>query len=222
MANYTIDPGLLAPYVPANTVLDTWNGQAYISLVGFMFLNTRVLGIRVPFHANFPEVNLRFYVRYQENQEWKRGVVFIREIVPKPALTFVANKVFRERYLTMPMQNHWKIDRQEMNIRYAWKSRDWNSLEVNASAVAYPLQAGTEEEFITEHYWGYTSIAANKTGEYKVEHPQWDIYPVNDYRVQCDFGSLYGKSFESLSGLEPVSVFLAEGSGISVFQKKLI
>lgn len=187
-----------------------------------MFLNTRVMGIRMPFHTNFPEVNLRFYVRYKSGGEYKRGVVFIREIVPKPALTFVANTVFGERYRTMPMENKWLIDGPDMNIRYAWKSRGWHSLEVNAGSAPYPLQAGSEEEFITEHYWGYTSIGRDRTGEYKVEHPCWEIYPVKDYRIQCDFGGLYGKNFEALQRLEPASVFLAEGSAISVFKKRIV
>lgn len=223
MANYAVDPAILHPFVPANTEPDSWNGQTYVSLVGFMFLNTRVRGMRIPFHINFPEVNLRFYVRYRENQEWKRGVVFIREIVPRPALTFVANRFFGERYITLPMQYSWKLDNETIGIRYAWKSSGrWNSIEVQAKSLAVPWQGGSEEEFITEHYWGYTSIGPNKTGEYKVEHPRWEIYPVHGYSIDCDFGGLYGKSFESLSGAMPASVFLAEGSAISVFRKKII
>ena len=81
MANYTVPEELLLPYLPAKTVLDTWNGQYYVSLVGFMFVNTRMLGVKVPFHVDFEEVNLRFYVKYNDNGTWKRGVVFIKEIV---------------------------------------------------------------------------------------------------------------------------------------------
>ncbi len=222
MANYTIDPAILTEYIPANTELDTWNNKCYVSLVGFMFLDTRVLGVKVPFHANFPEVNLRFYVRYKSNNEWKRGVVFIREIVPKPALTFVANKLFKERYLTMPMENHWNIDKNEMNIRYAWRAGNWNSLEVKTAASSQVIQKGSEEEFITEHYWGYTSVAKDKTAEYRVDHPQWEIYPVNSYQIECDFQKLYGKSFSQLKDQKPESVFLAEGSPISVYYKKIL
>lgn len=221
MANYNVDPDLLTPYLPAHTELDTWNGKTYVSLVGFMFLNTCVLGVKVPFHANFPEVNLRFYVRYKgEEGRYKRGVVFIREIVPKPALTFVANYLFGERYKTLPMRKKWAINGTEMHIGYAWKSRQWNILEVNAAPVSHSLQTGSEEEFITEHYWGYSSIGINKTGEYKVEHPAWEIYPVKSYNIQADFSGLYGKEFESLQATEPASVLLAEGSSISVFRKK--
>lgn len=107
MANYVVDKDLLKPYVPNKTELDLWNNKCYLSLVGFMFLNTKVLGFKVPFHVNFEEVNLRFYVRYREGAEWKRGVVFIKEIVSRPALTFVANTIYKEKYETMPMGHSW-------------------------------------------------------------------------------------------------------------------
>src|SRR5450432_2463378 len=91
MASYTIEPALLKPYLPRYTELDFYNGNTYVSLVGFMFNNTRIPGMKIPFHVNFEEVNLRFYVRYKDNGEWKRGVVFIKEIVPKLAISYVAN-----------------------------------------------------------------------------------------------------------------------------------
>ena len=108
LANYVIDPERLAPHVPAGTELDLWQGKCYLSLVGFMFVNTRLLGVKVPFHVNFEEVNLRFYVRRREGSEWRRGVVFIKEIVPKPALTWVANTIYREHYETLPMEHFWR------------------------------------------------------------------------------------------------------------------
>src|SRR4051812_37339218 len=107
MINYAVDKKLLEPYLPRHTELDYWNNTCYVSLVGFMFLNTRIKGVKVPFHINFEEVNLRFYVRYKEAEIWKRGVVFIQEIVPLPALTFVANTIYQEHYQTRPMKHRW-------------------------------------------------------------------------------------------------------------------
>ena len=222
MANYSVDPAILKTYLPANTELDEWNSKYYVSLVGFMFLNTKIFGLRVPFHSNFPEVNLRFYVRYKENKEWKRGVVFIREIVPRPALAYIANKLFKERYLTMPMKNDWKIDNKEISIRYDWKSEKWNSLEVKANIQSQVIEPGSKAEFITEHYWGYSSISKTKTGEYHVMHPKWEIYPVNSYNIDCDFKGLYGNDFSVLQHQQPESVFLAEGSAVSVYTKRIV
>ena len=223
MANYLVEPALLQPYIPAKTEPDTWQGNTYISLVGFMFRETKVMGIKVPYHINFPEVNLRFYVRYKENNEYKRGVVFIKEIVPKPAISYIANTLFHERYVTLPMKHHTHLNDNRLHVGYQWKHKKrWNSLEVVAGKEGLSLAGGSEEEFITEHFWGYSAINKNKTGEYKVAHPRWEIYPVQQYSINCNFGELYGSDFTILSDQTPCSVFLAEGSPISVYQKRVI
>lgn len=220
MANYPVDPAALSPYLPARTELDTWEGDTYVSLVGFQFREVRVRGLRIPFHTNFPEVNLRFYVRYKEGAAWKRGVVFLREIVPLPAVTLVANTLFRERYISLPMRYEEQTDGQLLQAGYHWKYRGrWNQLSVEAAAVSQPLVSGSQEEFITEHFWGYARAGANRTGEYQVEHPRWEIYPVSRCQANCDFGRLYGSAFADLEGREPQSVFLAEGSPVRVYGK---
>jgi uncharacterized protein YqjF (DUF2071 family) len=216
IANYTVDPSILKPFLPAFTQLDLWKGKCYVSLIGFMFLNTRVKGCRIPYHINFEEVNLRFYVVHDNGVSLKRGVVFIREIVPKRLLTVVANTVYGEHYATMPMKHHWKTEGAEMEVSYQWKQDKWYALSVNTDHVPQPILAGSEEEFITEHYWGYTKLSDHKTSEYGVEHPRWEVYPVNNYEIDVDFAALYGEAFGVLNGQKPVSVFLAEGSEISV------
>ena len=223
MANYAIDPLILKPYLPAKTELDYWNNNCYISLVGFMFREVRIRGIKIPFHVNFPEVNLRFYVRYRENKEWKRGVVFISEIVPKPAITFIANTLYKEHYATMPMRYSWTNDNGLLSVSYHWKKKNkWNKLEVKADAIPGLLKAGSKEEFITEHFWGYSSVSASRTGEYHVMHPRWDIYDIKEQHIDCDFEFLYGNNFKFLTGQNPESIFLAEGSEIAVYQKKIL
>ena len=222
MANYAVKSELLLPFVPAKTELDFWNNTCYVSLAGFMFLNTRVLGIKVPFHVNFEEVNLRFYVRYQDAGEWKRGVVFIKEIVPRAALTLVANTLYGEHYETMPMQHTWETEANTLKVEYRWKKSLWHTFSVEADSKAIPLKTGSEAEFITEHYWGYTKINTHKTSEYQVEHPRWEIYPTRNYSIDVDFGKVYGSGFSFLSTEKPVSVFLAEGSEIKVKAGKRI
>lgn len=222
MANYEADPVALKKYLPAKTELDDWQGKYYVSLVGFMFLNTRVKGITIPFHTNFPEVNLRFYVKHRSGNEWKRGVVFINEFVPKRAITFVANNLFNERYVTYPMKHKWEFG-DKHSIGYYWKNLDqWSKLEAVACKDACELISGSKEEFITEHYWGYSAIDEHKTGEYHVEHPRWSIYAVEQYNIECDFKTLYGNDFEFLNSSQPASVFLAEGSPLTVFMKKIL
>lgn len=216
MLNYIVDPALLEEYLPYHTELDLWQNQCYISLVGFMFLDTRVKGFRIPFHTDFEEVNLRFYVRHYAKNEWKRGVVFVKEIVPRRALSFVANLFYKENYACMKMKHHWQIDEKEIEVSYHWKRERWHQMSVRADASPIQIDEGSEEEFITEHYWGYTRRGPKKTSEYKVEHPLWELYPVKDYAVDVQFETVYGKNFACLNTMAPSSVMLAEGSTISV------
>jgi uncharacterized protein len=223
MANYAIDQAILIPHLPYGTELDLWKNTCYVSLVGFMFLNTKMLGMKIPFHINFEEVNLRFYVRHFDGKNWKRGVVFIKEIVPKPMLSFVANTLYHENYSTMPMQHSWKEDAQYLNVQYQWKKNNyWNSLSLRAHNKVEDISSGSEEEFITEHYWGYTKINDKKTSEYEVAHPTWKVYPTIDFNIETNFGEVYGNEFDFLKNENPTSVFLAEGSEIKVKSGSMI
>jgi uncharacterized protein YqjF (DUF2071 family) len=217
LANYAVDPSILQALVPHGVELDSWNDTCYVSLVGFLFQNTRVLGLPIPFHRTFPEVNLRFYVRKQMSDgSYRRGVVFVREIVPLPAITLVANTLYKEHYATMPMR-YGIHGRAGLRVRYEWKHQGfWNHLIVNAKDVAEAMPPGSEPEFITEHYWGYTRVGEDRTSEYEVRHPRWEVYPVGAYEICCQFGKLYGERFSFLEQATPVSVMLAEGSAITV------
>lgn len=223
IANYIVDKNILTKYVPIGTELDLWDGKCFVSLVGFMFKNTKLLGIKVPYHINFEEVNLRFYVKRFENGDWKRGVVFIKEIVPKRALTFVANTVYNENYETMPMAHSWSTDENKRVVEYSWgKLGKKNSIKIEASLVQYEIESNSETEFITEHYWGYAKVNEHKSNEYEVTHPKWNVYKVQDYEINVDFGIIYCNHFEFLNSIEPHSVMLAEGSIITVESKKTI
>jgi len=223
IANYAIDKSILTPYLPVGTELDLWQDTCYVSLIGFLFKNTRLLGFSIPFHANFEEVNLRFYVKYNDAGTWKRGVVFIKEIVPKFALSVVANTIYNENYETMPMTHSWSESEDERSVAYRWRCKnEWQSFQVMANRGLSEILSGSEAEFITEHYWGYARYNSVKTNEYEVRHPKWAQYKVRDFKIDVNFGLVYGQEFEFLNRQEPVSVMLAEGSDISVEGKKVI
>jgi uncharacterized protein len=224
MFNFAVDPGKLQSFVPPHTELDTWNDTCYVSLVGFMFLNTKVKGIKFPFHVNFEEVNLRFYVKYIDPQLGpKRGVVFIKEIVPKSMITLIANTLYRENYITLPMKHSWEVNSHELSITYGLKKdKDWFSFGVRANNTPQELLNHSETEFITEHFWGYAKWDSQRTNEYEVGHPRWLTYPVLSTELNFDFEKIYGNHFSFLNQLQPVSVYLAEGSEIFVNKGKVI
>jgi uncharacterized protein len=223
MFNYEIDPNILENYVPKGTELDLWNGKCYISLIGFMFENVKVLGIKVPFHINFEEVNLRFYVKRFEDGIWKRGVVFVKEIVPKHAISIVANTLYNEHYQTLKMRHSRNENETSKSFQYEWfKDPKWNSIAMTTEKKAIPIEVNSEAEFITEHYFGYTNYNKDKSIEYAVSHPRWEQLKVIESNIDVDFESIYGNDFKFLQDLKPTSEFLALGSKITIEGKKTI
>lgn len=220
MANYAVPKELLLPFVPYKTELDFFQGEAYLSLVGFMFLNTKVFGIGVPLHENFEEVNLRFYVKYNNRGNWKKGVVFIKEIVPKRAISFVANNVYGENYATMSMRHFHEDNKNNFSVGYEWEFKNrWNKLSAVVEKRASNIIENSCECFFADHYWGFTKYGATKTYHYYVEHPRWQTFKVLSYLVDADFGSLYGEQFAFLSNQQPKSVLMSKGSEINLQHK---
>lgn len=222
VANYEVDAAALAPLVPRGTELDVWNGVALVSLVGFRFLETRVLGVPVPFHRNFDEVNLRFYVRRRgPDGVWRRAVSFVREIVPRPAIALVARWVYNEPYVTRRMRHdvHVESDADNGSVSYAWtEAGAWQSLKATTSGRAAHPEPGSEGEFTIEHYWGYTPQRDGGTMEYRVDHVPWRVWNVAAVNVAIDAGRVYGLEWaERLAGA-PRMALVAEGSPVSVYR----
>jgi len=214
MLNYEIDPLVLKPWVPAGTELDLWNGKALVSLVGFLFLETQGWRMSFPFHRNFEEVNLRFYVRRKAEDGWRRGVVFIKEIVPRAAIAYAARTFYNENYICLPMAHALTPNSAE----YSWRFRDrQNRIKVTTLGEPQELLIGSEAEFITEHYWGYSRQPDGSTMEYQVEHPRWNVSDAADAELDCDVAGFYGEAFKDAIGDKPCSAFLADGSPVTVY-----
>lgn len=217
MVNIEVDPKLLEPLVPRGTELDTWEGRHYVSVVGFRFLRTRVLGIAVPFHTNFDELNLRFYVRRTVDGEVRRGVVFVREVVPKWAIAAVARWVYGENYISLPMKSDVRLDGGAGYAEYSWRLRgEWGRLRASCNGPSQPLVPASEAEFITEHYWGYCRQRDGGTMEYQVQHPPWRVWPEAKLSLAGDLRAIYGADFGDCLKQTPVSGLVAEGSPIVV------
>lgn len=219
LINYSCPANLLQPLVPHGTELDAWNGETLISLVGFLFRNTRVVGLRIPFHDTFEEVNLRFYVRrVGQAGELRRAVVFVRELVPRVAIATVARVLYNEPYSAVPMSHRCSLDAAKGGtVTYSWSYRGGPfALAAEACGPARLPARGSEAEFITEHYWGYTRQRDGSTLEYQVEHPTWSIWEATSASVSGAFGSLYGSTLGEVLARPPRSAFVTVGSNVSV------
>jgi uncharacterized protein YqjF (DUF2071 family) len=222
MLNYDVPPALLRPLVPLGTELDTWNGHTLASIVGFRFLNTRVLGVPIPGHRDFDEINLRFYARRRdEGGDWRRGVVFVRELVPRRAIALVARWFYNEPYTAVPMQHELQMGgaehKQPGRAVYAWRlAQRWHHLEVRTRGAPAVPEPSSEAAFIAEHYWGYTVQRDGGTKEYRVEHPTWRVWNTETAELECDVQAVYGRGFAECLNVAPRSAFLAEGSMVRV------
>lgn len=223
MFNYAVEPALLAPLVPYGTELDFHEGKTYVSIVAFLFLHTRVLGVAIPFHCNFEEVNLRFYIRRREPDRVKRAVCFVQEAVPRRAIAFLANALYNERYRTARMSHLIKSSPDRTDVAFQWSvGEKHHRISATVKGKPQPLIAGSLDEFIAEHYWGYTAQRDGSSIEYEVKHPSWLIQQVTQYQLDIDFASLYGQAFEETLSRPPQSVFLAEGSAVSISSARRI
>jgi len=223
MINFRVDPAMLRPHVPAGTELDFCEGHALISVVGFRFLNTRVRGFAIPFHRHFDEVNLRMYVRRDERGEIRRGVTFIRELVPRRAIAAVARAVYNEPYVRVPMSSDVGIEGGRLqSATYRWQTSRGDCelrAEVRTEPFALPAE-GSEACFVTEHYWGYTRQRDGGTIEYEVQHPRWNVCRAATAHLRGDTAPLYDSGFADVLKGQPCSAWVAEGSEVIVYRPR--
>ncbi len=224
MLNYEVYPALLQRFVPRGTELDSFAGKTYASLVGFQFLRTRLAGfLPVPFHRNFDEVNLRFYVRRDADGQRRRGVVFVKEIVPRRAIASVARAMYGEKYERCPMRHAVTRGADSISTRYEWKHRGtWCAVEGAASGNPALCADGSVEQFITEHYWGYSALPNGGAIEYQVTHHPWRVWTSNDAQFAGDGDVLCGAGFDAALRGRPASAFIADGSTVRVHRGETI
>jgi len=221
MVNYEIDPEILLPFLPKGVEIDLCEGKAYMSLVGFMFKNTKIFKVPIPYFGNFEEINLRFYVKRIEGTTIKRGVVFINETIPYRIVAWIANKLYKEHYTVVPTKHFIHQIGEKQQVKFDWLiDKKWNHILVETEVVSKEITANSLEEFIYEHYYGYTKVHECATEEYHLQHPSWKVCKMLNYNINCDFSAMYGPAFSVLNTTKPTAVFLAKGSSVSVDWKR--
>jgi len=220
MLNYEVEPSLLTPYVPPGTSLDSFKERTYVSLVGFRFRRTKLLGrFPVPFHTDFDEVNLRFYVRRKEGSDDRRGVVFIAEVVPRRAIATAARLLYGENYVCLPMRHNIRTTQMGKKAEYEWLvDGRWCKLAAQTAEPPAHPQEGSLEQFITEHYWGYSAQRNGGCLEYHVSHVPWHVWATANAGFEGDASDLYGPDFLQILQRQPDCAFVADGSPVVVFK----
>lgn len=216
--NYAADRSLVQRWVPAGTELDLLDGVALVSVVAFRFLETRLIGVPVPLHRDFDEVNLRAYVRRREGGVWQRGVVFVREFVPRPAIAWTARLAYNEPYRAVRMRHRIGVDAERGgSVEYAWhRAGKWQSVSASVRGAPTPIDPDSSVGFITEHYIGYTPQRNGRTVAYDVTHARWNVWPALDATLSCNVAATYGADWSDVLRGQPVSAFLCDGAPVQI------
>jgi uncharacterized protein len=221
LITYKVKPEFLIEYLPKGLVLDTIEGNAFVSLVAFSFLDTKVKGIKIPFHVNFPEINLRFYVK-EPGEVPRRGVVFIREFVPRFMIPVIANTLYNENYRALPMKSEIEFKNGKVNCSHIIKyKRKKHAIKIEAEDKLYMPPVNSAEHFFKEHEWGFGRSKKGDKLVYRVGHPFWKIYPVINLDMDFDFGSVYSEKWEFLNNEKPFNITFAKGSEVSVYSAEI-
>jgi uncharacterized protein YqjF (DUF2071 family) len=216
MVNYAVDPSALRDLVPHGTRLSYFEGRCFVTLAGFLFSDIKVLGLRVPFHRHVPEANLRFYVESLDG--YKKGLVFIKELVSKRVMAMMANRFYRQNYSVKNIKYSYTEDRKTATLKYSWGLLGGNRMKAKLARVpSTKVKTGSEADYILHNFLGYASRPDKSTLRYEVTHPAWTLCPVIDWKVKVNFEKSFGKRFEFLSKQKPHSIFVTEGSPIAIY-----
>jgi uncharacterized protein YqjF (DUF2071 family) len=217
IVSYAVPPELLSRHVPHGLTLETRDGHAFVSLVAFDFDEVRVRGIPIPGYRSFPEVNLRYYVRCGRD----RGVVFIREFVPKRMVAWIAKAVYNEPYEALRMTSDVHRVSEGLTVEHKFHAAG-HTQKVTLTATRDPPQLppeSSDDHFFKEHEWGFGVDRRGRLLRYRVAHPPWLTYRLAWHDVKVDWKRVYGAEWGVLKHAKPCSVVLAEGSPITVFDK---
>jgi uncharacterized protein YqjF (DUF2071 family) len=223
MLSYAVNPSLLSSWVPEPLELNFWKGKTFITLVGLMNRNVRVVGIPVPFHRSFEQVNLRFYVRRKTEAGFRPGVMFIKQIVPREVIAAAARQIYREHVISLPMKHDFQLNPKvqrgdRFSIRYSWKVKnEWMEIAAETKGEPFEPKKNSLERFIAERYWGYSGLASREVIEYHVEHPPWIVRNVQQVKLNGDFANFYGKTIGKILKSSPDLAFVATGSKAYLF-----
>ena len=210
---YEAEAAVLEPYLPRGVELDRLEGAPRVSVVAFHFRRTRLRGLPIPLHVNFPEINLRTYVRVGG----ERAVVFLREFVSRPAVSIIARVAYNEPYRTIRMRDELLHDpARGIGVRHRFGPRLANRLEAWAEPEGFAPEPASPGYWLTHHDLGVGAGRDGRARSYRVEHEVWRLHEIRELEVDVDFAALYGPRWCHLADARPSHVTFASGSAITI------
>ena len=217
LLNYIIPQEVIEKYLPKHTKPDLYNGNCFISLVGFQVKKLKLNDVKVPLIKDFDEIDLQIYVKHFNGASWEKGVVVISRIFDQPGLAPLTNTIFQTNYISHPSKSEVKEDQHGLEVKYSWQfDGKEQSFSVKSNNLAAPYDKGTEAAFILDRSLGFIRVTEEETLKYPVTHASWHLYTVEEYAVDVDFSRQYDPALNLLNSRIPHSVILTEGSTVEI------
>lgn len=217
LLNYIVPPEVVEKYLPKYTKPDFYNGNCFISLVGFQVKKLKVSDVKVPLIKDFDEIDLQIYVKRFDGARWVKGVVIISRIFDQPGAATLTNTLFKTNYTSMPTTSEVNETEEGLEVKYSWQlNGKEQSFSVKSNNLAAPYDKDTEAAFILDRSLGFIKAGEEETFQYTINHASWHLYTVEEYAVDVDFSRQFDPVLNILNTMVPQSVILTEGSTVEI------
>ena len=171
-ASYPVDPETVAPQIPDQLDIDTFEGTAYLSVVPFVIGDIRPTGLPSLFGLTMPELNLRTYVTC----DGQPGIYFFN-LDAGDLLGTIGARLFNQLpyyYADMSYESGMKT-----RFRSRRRTPGARALEFDATygpnGSPFRPDPGTVERFLVERYRYFTEAQDGTIRYADIEHEPWTL-----------------------------------------------
>jgi uncharacterized protein YqjF (DUF2071 family) len=173
-ANWPVDPELLVDHVPAALSLDTYDGDAWLSVVPFKNVDVRPTWLPAGWGYPLPELNLRTYVTHNGHD----GVYFF-SLDAQGIVSVIGARLFHH----LPYYYaRCSVTDENGDIRFQSRRLHPGARPVHFDGTYSPtgseleVPAGSLEAFLTARYRYYTEAPDGSVRYSTVDHTSWPLY----------------------------------------------
>ena len=208
--HWVVNKKILNQYIPEGLKLDLFHNNAYIGVIPFMMKNVRPRwGASVPFISNFPEFNIRTYVKIGKT----KGVFFLTLDAQS-----IITRIFASNFYYLPYKYSRGFVKSKDNFYY-WKSKrvftDY-SLEGSCEGLGEYRYAQKEsiEEFLFERYYLFVTNQ-NKILKGFIHHHPWKLKIAIPRLIKNNFLKAYSLGIDNV--LKPEFCHISDGAKVKAW-----
>jgi uncharacterized protein YqjF (DUF2071 family) len=171
--HWAVDPGVVAPLLPAGTRPDVHEGRSYVGLIPFRMRRIGVLGSPgLPYVGSFLETNVRLY---SVDRQGRRAVVFRSLEADRLLPVLAARWIAGLPYVWSRMRIARDGDRITYTSRRRWPGPAGAHSRIEIRVGDRLDDPGPLASFLTAR-WGLHQRAGGRTAFWPNEHPAWPLH----------------------------------------------